>query len=68
MAQIVPFPLDKVRKSKNDNLFDNVDLFIPNDVHDLNDREAYIIDLVDYISMYYSIRQEKMIVLFTNYK
>src|SRR5699024_9991965 len=53
---------------KNDNLFDNVDLFIPNDVHDLNDREAYIIDLVDYISMYYSIRQEKTIVLFTNYK
>src|SRR5699024_5434621 len=53
---------------KNDNFFDNVDLFIPNDVHDLNDREAYIIDLVDYISMYYSIRQEKTIVLFTNYK
>src|SRR5699024_3542358 len=53
---------------KNDNLFDHVDLFIPNDIHDLNDREAYIIDLVEYISMYYSIRQVKTIVLFTNYK
>lgn len=52
----------------NDNLFKEVELFIPNDIHDLNDRDSYIEDLVDYLSTYHSIKEDKVIVLFTNYK
>lgn len=50
-------------------IFDDIRLFIPNDItaYDVDDR-AYIIDLLDYILLYLTESNSKLIVIFSNFE
>lgn len=52
-----------------DNLFEKTSLFIPEDIPDYNAHdEQYIEAIVDYIAMYLSETNSKLMVLFSNYE
>lgn len=54
---------------QNEKLFDNTKLFIPDDIpaYDKNDDE-YLYALVDYLSMYLTETNSKLLVIFSNYE
>ena len=50
-------------------MFDDIKLFIPNDIssYDMNNPD-YVIDILDYLSLYLSETNSKLIVIFSNFE
>lgn len=53
----------------NTEMFDDIKLFIPNDIvsYDMNNPD-YIVDIMDYLSLYLSETNSKLIVIFSNFE
>ena len=53
----------------NTEMFDDIKLFIPNDIssYDMNNPD-YVIDILDYLSLYLSETNSKLIVIFSNFE
>lgn len=53
----------------NSEMYNDIQLFIPNDISSYAPQDpAYIIDILDYISLYLSETNSKLIVIFSNYE
>ena len=53
---------------RSETLFKNVDLFVPNDIHESKDKDEFLLDIIDYLTIFQSTKNNKAIVLFTNYE
>lgn len=53
----------------NTEMYEDIKLFIPNDISSYDAKDpSYIIDILDYISLYLSETNSKLVVIFSNYE
>ena len=59
----------KTTVMNNDAMYSDIKLFIPNDIqsYDVKD-DNYIVDILDYIALYLSETNSKLVVIFSNYE
>src|SRR5699024_9252248 len=59
----------KTTVMENSQMYKDIKLFIPNDISSYDVKDSlYIIDILDYIALYLSETDSKLIVIFSNYE